>query len=912
MTALPASTLEKNGSLALPWHTFSLSEFLEKQHPLDAHQGLSTSEAETRLKQYGLNQLNLFEKKKWYKVFLQQFTNIFILILGIAAFISLWIHEVADAISIFVILAVNGILGFIQEWKAERALESLRKMLAPHCRVRRNGQIENILAEALVPGDVVALSIGDQIPADLRFIETSNLQVDEAILTGESLPVYKNVDPLPVDTPLAERFSMGWMGTSVTNGRAYGVVVATGMETEFGRIGKLTQTVGEQTTPLQKQLGKLGLFLGILGLSISLGIALIGVLRGKELLEMFLTGISLAVAIIPEGLPAVVTITMALGIRSMVRCKALLRNLQAAETLGKTTSICTDKTGTLTKNEMTLQKIWLPRGLLEVSGIGYEPVGAVSHKGNPVALENWSDLETLLQTGKKCNHAVLVQGEKGWSALGEPTEAALLVVAEKLKLSEKGRGEIVVEFPFNSDRKRMSVLEKTSEGYLLHLKGAPEVVLERCTQQWLKNKEIPLSRNDLQQFKKVYRDFAKEGLRTLALARRSLAETTTPFEADTLERQLTLLGIVGIIDPPRNEVPLALKKAYQAGIQVFMITGDSADTGMAIAKRIGLQAEKALTGSQLTKLKEKELQQELQKKVLFARTTPEHKMRIVQSLQNQGHIVAMTGDGVNDAPALKQADVGIAMGIRGTDVSKGASDIILMDDNFASIIDAVEEGRRQYENIRKFIFYLLSSNTAEMLAIVVNISIGGPLILLPIHILWMNLVTDGITAVALGLEPVEKGLMNRPPRFASSPLISKKGVFALLLIGSYIGLTSFALFHYYLATTQSLILAQTIAFTSLVLLQKINVFNFRSLISPLRSIGFFSNRWLWYAWFTSLGIQLAAIYVPFLQKALHTTALSLNDWFLILLLGLPLLLGGEIFKYLQNPKTSLLEAGSTL
>ncbi len=869
----------------------------------DPERGLALEEISRRQIEYGENVLDVKKREYWYQILARQFIDVLIAILIIAAIVAFTIGEIGDAITIMAIVVLNAILGFIQEWKAEKSLEALAQMLAPQCTVIRNGHEQQIEARLLVPGDVVVLEIGDRVPADLRLIEAINLKVDESALTGESVSVHKETTAVAETTTLAGQRCMAWMGTNVTNGRAKGLVVATGMKTEFGRIAQLTRNIKTEHTPLQRKLAVLGKQLGLISVVISITITVVGWLMGKPLIEMFLTGVSLAVAVVPEGLPAVVTITLALGVRAMVRRRALLRRLQAAEALGAATVICTDKTGTLTQNEMTVRHIWLAAGSIQVTGTGYDPAGHFEVNGKKVDYKQRTDLLALLETGLICNHSRVEKiqqqsNDTHWHESGEPTEAALVVAAYKAWLSPSTNDKTLTEFSFNSSRKRMTVIEKQPDNSrIAYVKGAPEVIIERCSHIQDGNKIRPLTESDHLSFSHAYMQMAKEGLRTLALAKRTLPDTIA-LDEDQVETDLTLLGVVGIIDPPRKEVPQAIKTARHAGIRVVMITGDAAATALAIAKRIGLPATQAISGSDLNTLDDTHLKTLLASDVVFARTTPEHKLRIVSLLQAQDNIVAMTGDGVNDSPALKKADIGIAMGLRGTDVAKGAADMVLTDDNFASIIGAVEEGRRQYENIQKFVRYLLSSNTGEVIAIFVNILLGGPLILLPVQILWMNLVTDGMTAVALGLEPVEKGVMNRPPRAAHEPVLDRGGMLMILFLGGYIGSATLWVFHYYLTTAgeQSLAIAHTMAFTAIILLEKMNVFNFRSLRAPISVIGLFSNPWVIAAWLFTVGLQVAAVYTPFLQNALHTVPLGWYDWGVILLLASPIFILTEMYK----------------
>lgn len=884
---------------SVQWHTYDAKETLEKLGS-DLQSGLSAEEVKKRLEQYGYNELVRIEKAPWYKVFISQFTNVLILILFVAAAISLAIKEIGDAITILVIIILNGILGFVQEFKAENAIESLKKMLYPTCKVVRDFKEHIIDAKELVPGDIILLEIGDKIPADLRLLECFNLKIDESSLTGESDAVSKSIALLKSDTALFEQNNMGWMGTAVVNGRGTGIVVQTGMNTQFGQIAQMTQSVEAGATPLQKKLAVLGKKLGIYSVAISIVVAVIGWLLGKDMFEMFLTGVALAVAVVPEGLPAVVTITLALGIKAMAKEKALLRHLQAAEALGAATTICTDKTGTLTQNQMTVKKIWLPSKKIDVTGSGYDPAGHFESNGERLDYKKENDLLMLLKSALICNHAKVQKNGSEWEVIGEPTEAALVVAAYKAWLSSGTNHTVVSEFSFNSVRKRMSVVLHEKDGLMAYVKGAPEVILERCTQIFNEGSVNLLDDKYKKEVENAYKEMSQSGLRTLAVSFRKLPENTILSE-ESVENELILLGIVGIIDPPHEEVPEAIKTAKTAGINIVMITGDNPDTAMAIGKSIGLEINRAVTSRELSLMDDTALKKSLKGSVLFARARPEDKLRIVQTLKHADEVVAMTGDGVNDAPALKEADIGIAMGKKGTDVAKSASDMVLSDDNFASIVNAVREGRREYDNIQKFVFYLLSSNSGEVIAILINILLGGPLILIPVQILWMNLVTDGMTAVALGVEPAEKAIMKRPPREVNKPILGRHGILMIAVSGSYIGLATLWLFHYYLAQDpeNGLILAQTVAFTGIILLEKVNVLNFRSLHGPISTIGFFSNKWLLLAIGLTITLQICAVYVPFLQDALHTTALGWNDWGIMLLVALPLFAMTEIYKWLR-------------
>ena len=881
------------------WHALGI-DTVAKSLGSDADAGLTQQEAGRRLDEFGPNALADSARTPWYVVFCRQFASVLILILAAAAGIAIAIGEIGDAMTVAAIVLLNGILGFVQEWRAEKAHRALKQMLSPECKAVREGREAVIDSRDLVPGDLVSLGVGDRVPADLRLIASRNLEIDESALTGESVSVAKSLEQVASDAPLAARTSMAWTGTAVTSGRGQGLVVATAMATEFGRIAQLTQEVGDETTPLQRKLGVLGRQLGVFSIAISIMIALTGWLLGRDLFEMFLTGVSLAVAVVPEGLPAVVTITLAMGIRSMVRRQVLLRRLQAAEALGAAEVVCTDKTGTLTEGRMTVDRVWLAAGALDVTGVGYAPVGAFRDRMGEIAPDTRRDLLAMLGTAAVCNRARLREDEEGWHAVGDPTEAALIVAVRKAGIDIELLPPIIDEFPFDSSRKRMSVITEDGVSRTLHVKGAPEVILERCTRILDGTDERALSPEDRKTVLEIQKELAQGGLRTLAMARRFLGPGPTP-PGDQTETNLTLLGLVGIIDPPRVEVASAVRTATDAGVKAVMITGDAAPTAQSIARQVGLPDARAVTGQELALMGESQLNEEIEAGTVFARTTPEDKLRIVRLLQERGYIVGMTGDGVNDAPALKQADIAIAMGIRGTDVAKGVSDIVLTDDNFSSIISGVEEGRRQYDNIQKFVRYLLSSNVGEVVAILFNILLGGPLILLPVQILWMNLVTDGMTAVALGLEPAEKGIMRRPPRPAHEAILDRRGITMIALLGGYIGVATLWLFHHYLDNggAGAAGVAQTVAFTGIVVLEKVNVFNFRAFGEPLMETGVFSNPWLLLAWGVTVGLQVCAVYVPFLQRMLHTVPLRWEDWALMIAVAAPIFVFTETHKWLR-------------
>ncbi|MFQ6548458.1 cation-translocating P-type ATPase [Aestuariibius sp. 2305UL40-4] len=847
--------------------------------------GLSAAEVAAAREVHGWNELPRVKPPSPVIIILRQFRGALVLILAAAAVIALALGEEIDALAIALVLILNAILGFVQEWRAETALDALRSMLSPQAVAVRDGKEVMIPARELVPGDLVIVSTGETVPADLRLVVGIDVAADESVLTGESVPVDKIPDGPDENGAL-------FAGTPVVSGRAEGVVTAIATTTRFGKVAEMTGAIGEKKTNLQKRLGQLAGQLGIAALIIAGGVIAIGLLVGRDLFEMFMTGLSLAVAMVPEGLPAVVTITLALGASAMARKKALARRLQAVETLGAASVICSDKTGTLTENQMTVTRIWTLEGDYAVTGTGYDPAGHIEREGRHICAADDPVLGQLLDTALTCTHAKLDRDGPRWTMIGAPTEGALVTLAYKGWTEAPPPESRVGEKPFTSERKRMSVLARSDEGLRLHVKGAPEVLLERCDAVATQTGSQPLTEEGRAAIEKAYADMAAGGQRVLALAARD-AKTD-----DLDERRLTFLGLVGMIDPPRAEISAAIRGAKGAGIRVIMITGDSKLTAQAIAAKIGLGTPYAIEGTDLDALSDDELQERLLDDVLFARTRPEHKLRIVSALQANDQIVAMTGDGVNDAPALKRADIGIAMGIRGTDVSKNAADLVLLDDNFATIVNAIAEGRRQFDNLRKFVRYLLSSNAGEVIAIVTNLLLGGPLIFLATQILWMNLITDSVTAVALGLEKSERDQMQRPPRKPEEPILGRKGAFLIASFGLYTGAASLWIFYTFLPLGTDI--ARTAAFTGMVIFEKVSVFAFRSLTQPNWSIGWLSNPILIAAFSISLGLQMLAVYWAPLQTLLRTVPLGWNEWAPILLLALPLIVGPELFKTLQQ------------
>lgn len=856
---------------------------MHSENPPDQARGLTSEEAAKRLEEHGPNALAEAKSTPVWRILLRQFTGLLVLLLIAAAMVALALGEHIDSIAIGMVVLLNGVLGFVQEWRAETALAALRNMLAPMARVVRDQQLVAIDRREIVPGDLILLDSGDQVPADAVLISALELRVDESVLTGESAPVAKSLRSENADNRVL-------MGTHLVSGRAEAVVDATGPNTAFGKIATLTGSVGEKETNLSRQLGRLGAQLGLVSLSVGAAVALVGVIAGRDVIDMVMTGLSMAVAIVPEGLPAVVTISLALGAAAMVRQKALARRLQAMETLGSASVICTDKTGTLTENMMTTERLWIAGRQFEATGTGYDPAGRILLEGQPIRYGSDTDLDAALDVMVGCTHAELRREGAQWQMIGDPTEGALMTFAYK-GWTAMPVGKALSEIPFSSERKRMSTVRWQGQNLIQLVKGAPEQVLDVCTHWRGPKGTARLTAQDRDNILDAYATYAARGLRVIALARREVSQ------AEVKEEQLEFIGLVGMVDPPRPEVRAAIQACRSAGIRVIMITGDGPLTARAIAEKLNFPVERTITGAELENIDDEALAQLLKQPVLFARTSPAHKMRLIRTLQSQGHIVAMTGDGVNDAPALKKADIGVAMGTRGTDVAKDAADLVLLDDNFATLERAIREGRRQFANIQRFVRYLLSSNAGEVVAILVNLALGGPLIFLPTQILWMNLVTDGVTALMLGLEPGTPDQMTTPPRDPKAGILNRTAMWIILAFGAYTGTASLYLFHTFLHEGE--IVARTAAFSGMVLFEKVSVFAFRSFSRPCWRLGWFSNPLLVLALLAMIGAQLAAVYWPPLQTLLRTAPLGWEHWQMIALFAAPLIVVPEIIKTLR-------------
>ena len=849
------------------WYQLDVPAVLEKLGT-DAGRGLSAEEAARRLQERGPNELQAAERISPWAVLAGQFKNVLVVVLIAAVAMSAILGHTVEAVVIGAILLLSVLLGFIQEYRAERAIEALREMAAPTAKVLRDGAQREVPARELVPGDVIFLGAGDRIPADARMIEAVNLQAEEAALTGESVPVAKTAEALEGELGIGDRRNLVFAGTAVTYGRGRAVVAETGMQTEFGKVAQMLESVESGPTPLQRNLDRVGRVLALAGLGVVAAVVALGLSRGQSFFEILLFGIALAVAVVPEALPAVVTISLALGVRRMVKRHALIRRLPAVETLGSVTVICSDKTGTLTKDEMTVRRIWVDGQLYEVTGAGYAPEGEIRPEPGRGVL--W-----LLEAAVLASDARLIHGES-WEVQGDPTEGALIVAAAKAGLQKEdldGRMPRLDEIPFTSESKRMTTIHRTESGIVAFAKGAPEVLLPSCTRRLTDDGDAPL---DQEEVLRVAREMAGEALRVLAVACRSDATH------ENAEGEMVFLGLVGMIDPPRPEAKEAIRTAESAGIKPVMITGDHPETAQAIARELGILKEgRVVTGADLDRMGEAELERDVDQIEVYARVSPAHKLSVVTALQKKGHSVAMTGDGVNDAPALKKADIGIAMGMTGTDVTKEAAAMTLTDDNFASIVAAVEEGREVFENIKKYLMFLLSSNVGEIGLMAAASLAGLPLPLSAVQILYVNLATDGLPALALAVDPPEPDLMKRPPRDPRTGIFTRPVVSLMLLGGLWSALVNLWLFNWALKSGRSLEEAMAMTFLSLVGIQFVKAYNYRSDHRTALSRPF-ANRWLNMAVLWELLLLGLIVGVPFLHGIfIGDTRLSAVDLALV-------------------------------
>ena len=897
----------------MDWYKLSVEEATQELNT-DIKAGLTPGEIEQRQQQYGPNELVDRGGKNPWLILLRQFTEVLIIILIIAALISIFLGEYIDATVILLIVILTGVLGFVQEMRAEQSMAALKKLAVPQVRVRRSGHLQEIPSTQLVPGDLILLEAGNLVPADSRVVESINLKVQEAALTGESEPVEKGVAvPSGDNLAVGDQRNMLFMGTVVTYGRGEAVVVETGMNTELGNIAELIQDVEDEQTPLQRRLDGLGKTLAWVALAIIAVVIILGWFRGEDLELLFLTGVSLAVAAIPESLPAIVTITLALGSQKLLKRNALIRNLPAVETLGSVTVICSDKTGTLTENRMTVT-------VLDVAGNTQDLTTLVSHKGVLLEADFMGDtspelnaLSVLVRAGALCNDAVLESENGVVRAIGDPTEGALVLAAKQLgydKTELEAEWPRVAEVPFTSERKRMTTVHKMSPRvqetdlpwrdtpYVLLSKGAVDSLLQVTDRVLVDNQLVPLDESLVDRIMATNAQFAQQGQRVLGVAFRFWDSPELPNDDQQLEENEVFVGLIAMIDPPRPEVKESVAVAKTAGIRPIMITGDHPLTAQQIAKDLGItDNDRHITGQELARMPLSELEKRVEDVSVYARVAPEHKLNIVDALQNNGEIVSMTGDGVNDAPALKQADIGVAMGITGTDVSKEASDMVLLDDNFSTIVAAVEEGRVIYDNIRKFIKYALSSNTGELFLMLVGPLVGMPLPLLPLQILWINLVTDGLPGIALAEEPAEPGVMKRPPFHPQESIFSRGVGIEIIWIGGLVGVISLGI-GFWSWQQDAAGPWQTMIFTSLVLAQMGNVLAIRSNRESLFKIGILSNRFLLGAVLLTIVLQLIIVYVPLFQGVFATEPLSASNLLICFLAGVVVFAAVEIYKWI--------------
>jgi len=897
--------------MANAWHSMEASQILREMDS-GPHQGLTGDKVKNRLEKYGYNELKREEKVSPYTIFIKQFRNILIIILLIAIILSFFIGEVVDAVIIGLIVLFSAILGFTQEYRAERALEALKKMLSPTITVLREGREEEISSRELVPGDILLLKAGDKIPADARLIEVRSLKCDEAPLTGESIPVKKDTTPLNKDVIVSDRKNMVFAGTVVTYGRGKAVVTSTGMNTEFGRIAEVVTTAETKKTPLEKRTEEIGKWLAIIALTLCLLVAGAGTIRealtGKIDMEFIITivmfAVALAVAAVPEALAAIVTGTLAIGMHQMAKRNALVRKMPAVETLGCTTVICSDKTGTLTKGEMTVRRIYTGGRLIEVMGVGYEPKGEFL----PDILNSKSDdpLQLLLQGGLLCNDAILEEKDGKWFIRGDPTEGAFVVAAVKAGLNQTEvnlKNPRIGEIPFSSETKRMTTIHQTQDGKrVAFMKGAPEVVLERCSHILEESGIRELLESEKAQILKVNKEMAQTALRILGIAYRELPEEITAFGEEEGEGDMVFLGLAGMMDPPREEAIDAVKVCKGVKIKTVMITGDHELTAVTIAREIGIyeEGDLVLTGKAVEKMSDEEFEKIVDKVTVYARVSPMHKLKIVKAWKSKGEVVAMTGDGVNDAPALKNADIGIAMGITGTDVTKDASDMVLSDDNFATIVKAIELGRWIYDNIKKYLTYLLRCNITEVTVIGGIVLLLGPeyLPLLPAAILYINLATDGLPALALGVSPPDPDIMQRPPRDPQESIFSWDVKFLILL--ALIIETPFFYLLFFHELSNNLINARTEIFFLFIIIELIIALNFRSLrFSFLKAP---PHRWLILAIMWEFLLIAALIQIAFVRDSFGILVPSPSYLGIILGFGIFVFFSMEVVKAILRRK----------
>ncbi len=887
---------------ATPWHAMPEQDVLQRLRT--SSDGLGTAESQERLGTTGPNTLEAGEGIHPLRLLVRQVHNPLIYLLIGAALLSWIAGKRIDAAVIAGVVVLNSLLGFVQEWRAEGALAALREMSAPQARALRDRQSQHLDASEIVPGDVLLLETGDRVAADARVLSSDDLHVDESALTGESEPVAKTAGEVDDSSPMAERDNMVWMSTGVTGGRGRAVVVETGMRTQMGRIAEEVQGTRREETPLQKRMSKLGTILGLTGIALASLVFLLGLARGYPFVEMLLFAVAVAVSAIPEGLPAVISVALALGVQRMARRHAIIRRLSAVETLGSTTVICSDKTGTITENQMTVRKIWAGGGTFDLEGEGYDPSGRLlAESGEPLTRPT-GPLELLLRIGAVANNARLRQIDRRWQVDGNPSEGALLVAAHKAGLDSDGLREEIArlgEVPFSSDRKYMATLHQGQQQSerVAYVKGAPERMMGFCSHVLQDGQRSGFTESQRRKIERINDDLASQALRVIAGAFRELPPQKGDLEPEDVQEGLTLVGLWGMIDPPRQESVQAVAEAKTAGIRPIMITGDHAATALAIARQVGItEADHTLSGRDVQEFDKPRLAEEALRVGVFARTTPGDKLKILESLKDKGHVVAMTGDGVNDAPALKGADIGVAMGRAGTEVAKEAADMVLTDDNFATIVHAIEEGRVIYSNLRRVVFFLLSANAGEILTLTGALVLGLPLPLTATMILWVNLVTGGACTIPLGIEPRHSDVLRQPPRDPARPILDGTLLRRLALLTPLMAIGILVLF-WYKQRTADLAGAQTIAFTTMVAFEWFQALNARSQYQSVFSIGPFSNRWLLLGVGIAIGLQVAVIHSRLGHSLFGTTPLLWHDWILVVLASSSIWIADELLKKLS-------------
>ncbi len=898
------------GQIEKLWHNLTTRETFD--YLASSSDGLTSTEAQHRLEEYGFNELGDEGKISPWLMLLEQFKNILIIILLIAVVLSAFLGEITDAIVIFIIILFAAGLGFIQEYRAEKAIQALKRMAAPLASVLRDEVETEVPSREVVPGDVIIIRTGDRVPADARIVESFNLRTDEAALTGESMPAEKMNGTVDGDVGPGDRLNILFAGTAAVYGRCRAVVVGTGQHTEFGKIATMLKEVKQEKTPLQVNLDRMGKWIAIAALAICFILAVMGWLRGHEPLEMLIWGVSLAVAAVPEALPAVVTISLAIGVNRMVKRHALIRKLPAVETLGCTTIICSDKTGTMTQDQMTLKKIYVSGKLINITGSGYEPQGAFYHDENVLDHINDTDLQKTLRSANLCSDTRLVNIDGQWKIKGDPTEGAFVVAAVKANINIDHVCSLhprVGEIPFSSETKRMTAIYKEPDGVVAYSNGAAEVILGSCDYVYMSGREIKLDESERGKIHGTIHGMAEDALRVLATSYKRLTDDFTID--DSVNTGMVLLGLGGMIDPPRPEVKDSIQTCVDAGIKTVMITGDHKITAVAIARELGILKDGlSVTGSDLNGMSQAELEEKVENIEVYARVSPEHKLRVVEALARKGHVVAMTGDGINDAPALKKADIGIAMGIKGTDVTKESADMILTDDNFASIVSAVEEGRAIFSNIKKYLVYLLSCNIGEILLMAVAILFGpflgipaGVIPLIAIQILFVNLATDGLPALALAVDPHSQDIMKDKPRPRSQNIFTVPVINYLIVAGIWTCVAPLSIFIWALTSGKPLVEAQCVCFVTLIIIQFFNAYCCRSLERSVFNLGVKSNRWLHAAIASQVLLLCLIVYLPALQGPFNTYPLDGQDWLISIAAAASIIIVAEIYKaaYRSSP-----------